>query len=159
MTKMMLKEWEVPAGAKVHCYMPRIDTPVQKRGEPLVLCKLFQDEDWDGGSWNLYPLSEDGVGDRRIRFSRRATFSPIELYSPEEAPTDHQYSVYLDGKPVPCSDGYHHSLVKRDNDGMFREHDGENFEFTEEVQLPPNVQLIPVDGIESTPEEKARYRF
>ena len=101
--QLMLSEREVPVGAKVRIHLPGEDKPDEVDGTPVVFLALY------GGvpmRKKLYQVpggiqvSEGGSvrASGLEGFVEDVRFSPVQTYSPKDAPVGGKYAVFEDGQ-------------------------------------------------------------
>lgn len=94
---LFLAENEVPVGAKVHIYEHDSNLPFEVEGKPVVLQRLIGGVSPMGARFyrDVAPGRGEGWGSN---FAEDIRFSPLEVYSLQDAPADKRYAVFYDNK-------------------------------------------------------------
>ncbi|MBI5061148.1 MAG: hypothetical protein HZB67_02440 [Candidatus Aenigmarchaeota archaeon] len=112
---LVLKESEVPLSARVHMYEPGSNLPVEEKGKPVVLQRLI------GGvspmEARFYRIAPGKLEGWDSDFAEGIHFSPVEVYTPQDAPADRRYAVFLNGKRVIHDVGGPHPYEAAKSDG------------------------------------------
>lgn len=155
---LLLTETQVPLGAVVFLCALNSDQPAADVGGPFPPMKCLI-----GGvpaRKKFYPagsiLIRDGVlmASGMDSFKPEARFTPTEVFSPNDAPANTRFAVFVDGrwieyKDLPDMTAYNELVrVYKDPDGQFisiGRYAHKNW--LRNISLPIQAQLIPVTGL------------
>ncbi|MBI2545503.1 MAG: hypothetical protein HYW22_02850 [Candidatus Aenigmarchaeota archaeon] len=155
---IMLAEQELPLGVRVHAYQHGNDEPLQTlpNGKPFVLIKLFGEPPIKGK--RLYHIEDDHVRVGFEGFSDGVRFSPVSVYSVQDAPAGDVYFAFTNGAKAVHDRGHsniHDYNVVKSDDGKFYEACDVPMKFISYGRVDPELKERPLPkGLDETPDSK-----